>query len=131
MILFEFATANRIIFGSGTLFDVGQIASELGQQALVVTGSSALRASPLFEILKQHQVSYAPFTVIGEPTVELVRQGLARAQTKRCELVIGFGGGSVLDTAKAIAVLLTNGGDPLDYLEVIGGGQSITRPAAP
>jgi alcohol dehydrogenase class IV len=45
--------------------------------------------------------------------------------------VIGLGGGSVLDTGKAIAALLTNGGDPLDYLEVIGRGQSITQPAAP
>jgi alcohol dehydrogenase class IV len=48
-----------------------------------------------------------------------------------CDFVIGFGGGSVLDTGKAIAALLANGGDPLDYLEVIGRGQPLTKPSAP
>jgi len=57
--------------------------------------------------------------------------GRSGRATKRCDFVIGFGGGSVIDTGKAIAALLTNGGDPLDYAEVIGKGQPFTKSSAP
>jgi alcohol dehydrogenase class IV len=46
-------------------------------------------------------------------------------------VVIGFGGGSAIDAAKAIATLVANGGDPLDYLEGIGAGKPLTQPALP
>jgi alcohol dehydrogenase class IV len=131
MINFEFATATRIIFGSGSLGKVGPIAAGLGRRALVIVGGTTLRAGPLFDILSQHRVSYAIFNVLGEPTTDLVRQGTQQALKENCDLVIGLGGGSVLDTGKAIAALLTNGGDPLDYLEVIGQGRPLTKPAAP
>src|SRR5262245_13195760 len=128
---FEFATATQIIFGSGSLFDLGPVARQWGQRAFVVTGSSGLRAAPLFDLLKQAGISYTTFFAIGEPTVETIRQGVGQARQANCELIIGFGGGSVLDTGKAIAALLTNGGDPLDYLEVIGRGQALTQASAP
>lgn len=131
MIQFEFATATRIIFGSGSLFEAGPVAAGMGQRALVVTGGTSLRAAPLFDILRGKGVSYAILNVIGEPTVDLIRQGTQQALREKCDLVIGLGGGSVLDTGKAIAALLTNGGDPLDYLEVIGQGQALTKAAAP
>ena len=136
---FEFATATRIIFGPGTLYEVGSIAAELGKRALVVVGGSALqradgeraRATGLLEILAVHGIDAVTFSVAGEPTTEVARAGVERAREADCDLVIGFGGGSVLDAGKAVSVLLTNGGVPLDYLEVIGRGQPITRPAAP
>jgi alcohol dehydrogenase class IV len=128
---FEFATATRIIFGAGTLREVGPIAAEMGNRALVVVGRTATRAAPLLDALTARNIHAATYSVAGEPTVETVRLGTQRAREKDCDLVIGFGGGSVLDTGKAIAALLTNGGDPLDYLEVIGGGRPITRPSAP
>lgn len=131
MIQFEFATAARIIFGSGSLYNLGAIAPKMGRRALVVLGSNPLRAASLLDILAGQTIKASNFTVIGEPTVELVRQGVAQARQEQCDLIIGFGGGSALDTGKAIAALLTNGGDPLDYLEIIGRGQPITRPAAP
>jgi len=136
---FEFATATRIIFGPGTLSEVGPIAAEMGSRALVVTGRTALRqaqdkparAAPLLDRLAAQGIDYVTFSVAGEPTTEVARLGTQRAREENCDLVIGFGGGSALDTGKAIAALLTNGGDPLDYLEVIGRGQPLTRPAAP
>jgi len=136
---FEFATATRIIFGPGTLREVGPIAAEMGSRALVVVGYTALRpaqgrparAAPLLDGLAAQGIYTVTTSVTSEPTVGVARLGTERAREAECDLVIGFGGGSVLDTGKAIAALLTNGGDPLDYLEVIGRGQPLTRAAAP
>ncbi len=128
---FEFATANRIIFGAGTFGECGSLAARMGHRALVVTGRSVERAAPLLDSLKTHQVEAVTFSVPGEPTVDLVREGVHTARAIGCDVVIGVGGGSALDTAKAIAVLVTNEGDLFDYLEVIGRGQPLTRPALP
>jgi len=67
----------------------------------------------------------ATLAVEGEPTLELVRRGVALALEERCDLVIGLGGGSAIDAGKAVAALLSNGGDPLDYLEVVGEGRGL------
>lgn len=128
---FEFATATRIIFGPGTLQEVGPLAAEMGRRSLVVTGRTLARAQRLLDLLAAQGVDVVTFPVAGEPTTEVVRQGTQRAREANCDLVIGFGGGSAIDTGKAIAALLTNGGDPLDYLEVIGKGKPLTRPSAP
>lgn len=128
---FEFATAGRIFFGSGTLQSVGEIASGMGRRALVVIGSSARRAEPLLSNLQAAGVTPVTFAVTHEPTVALVQAGIAQARGENCDFVVGFGGGSVLDAAKAIAALLTNPGEPLDYLEVIGRGQKLTEAPAP
>jgi alcohol dehydrogenase class IV len=69
--------------------------------------------------------------VAAEPTVELARAGVAAAREHGADIVAAIGGGSVIDAGKAVAMLLGNGGDPLDYLEVIGSGRAITRPAVP
>ena len=71
------------------------------------------------------------FPVAAEPTVELVRAAVAVARAQDADVIAAIGGGSVIDTGKAVAMLLGNGGDPLDYLEVVGSGQAITRPAVP
>jgi alcohol dehydrogenase class IV len=128
---FEFATATHIIFGAGTLREVGPLAAEMGSRALVVTGSTPERAQPLLDLLAAQGIEAITFSVAGEPTTEVVRLGTQRAQDTDRDLVVGFGGGSALDTGKAIAALLTNGGDPDDYLEVIGRGQPLTQPSAP
>jgi len=128
---FEFATATRIIFGAGTLREVGPLAAEMGSRALVVTGRKPARATPLLDLLAAQGIEAITFSVAGEPTAEVTRLGTQRAREAGCDLVIGFGGGSALDTGKAVAALLTNGGDPLDYLEVIGQGQPLVRPSAP
>jgi len=128
---FEFATATRILFGSGTLREAGPIAKAFGKRALVVTGRTAQRAKPLLAALRAAGVKCATFSITGEPTTASVREGTQRARDERCDVVIGFGGGSALDAAKAIAALLTNGGDLLDYLEVVGRGKPIAVPSAP
>ncbi|MEM7033326.1 MAG: iron-containing alcohol dehydrogenase [Chloroflexota bacterium] len=128
---FEFATASQIIFGSNKLADVGSIVSPLGQRAFIVIGASTLRAQPLFDYLKAENISYTTFNVVGEPTIETARLGLRQARQFQTDIVIGLGGGAVIDTGKAIASLLTNQGDILDYLEVVGQGQPLVNPSLP
>src|SRR5213075_2460826 len=67
----------------------------------------------------------------GEPTVADVDRILDAARTVNCDCVIALGGGSAIDAAKAVAGLLGNGGAALDYMEVVGRGQKITKPALP
>jgi alcohol dehydrogenase class IV len=128
---FEFATATRIIFGAGAISQAGPLAKEFGRDALVTTGRDGKRAKRLLDALREVDVRPVPFAVDGEPDLETVRRGVALARRERCDMVIGFGGGSALDSAKAIAAMLTNDGDILDYLEVIGGGRALSRPPAP
>jgi alcohol dehydrogenase class IV len=128
---FEFATAAKIVFGAGTLHEAGASAKECGRRALVVTGRNAKRAGPLLEILREAGVGTATFSVAGEPELATIEQGAALAKKEKCELVVGFGGGSALDAAKAIAAMLMNDGALLDYVEIIGRGKALTKPSAP
>jgi alcohol dehydrogenase class IV len=103
----------------------------MGSRALVVTGRTVARAASLLDALAAEGIDAITYPVSGEPTVDVARLGTERARETERDLVIGFGGGSALDSGKAIAALLTNGSDPLDYLEVIGGGRPLTRPPVP
>jgi alcohol dehydrogenase class IV len=67
----------------------------------------------------------------GEPTVTLVENGLELSNKNRCDLVIGLGGGSAIDTGKAIAALTTNNGGIYDYLEVVGKGLPVSNQPIP
>ncbi|HOG94201.1 MAG TPA: iron-containing alcohol dehydrogenase, partial [Opitutaceae bacterium] len=128
---FEFATATQIVFGAGTRAEVGKLVRPWGQRALIVTGQSTARAEPLRETLRAAGVTAECFPVAGEPAVADIQRGVARAREFGAEMLLGFGGGGAIDAAKAIAGLLTNPGDPLDYLEVVGAGKPLTCPALP
>jgi alcohol dehydrogenase class IV len=122
---FEFATAARIVFGRGAFAELPKIVREFGRRALLVTGRDAERAAPVRSALDCEL-----FSVSGEPTVEMVRRGAAVARGG-CDFVIGLGGGSAMDAAKAIAALATNPGDVLDYLETIGRGRALEQVPLP
>src|SRR6185295_2220178 len=97
---FEFATSNRILFGPGVLRETGPIAKTLGRRAFVVTGRTAKRAEPLLALLTAQGVSTIVYAVPGEPTTEAVKAGVDRAKAEKCDLVVGFGGGSAIDAGK-------------------------------
>jgi alcohol dehydrogenase class IV len=126
--MFEFATAGTIVAGAGRAAELPGIVAGLGSRVLVCTGADPARHGGLLAGLGLPAVV---FTVAAEPTVELARAGAAAAREHGADVVAAVGGGSVIDLAKAVAMLLGNGGDPLDYLEVIGSGRKITQPAAP
>lgn len=128
---FEFATATRVIFGPGVLREVGPLARRFAPRALVVAGANPRRAEPLLSLLREYGVAAITFPVPGEPEIETVQQGVALAKQENCGVVISFGGGSALDAGKAIAAMLSNTGELLDYLEVIGRGKALAEPSAP
>ena len=128
---FEFATATRILFGPGRLREIGPLAKDLGRRALIVTGRNQGRAQVLVAHLKTAGVESCLFSVATEPEVRTVSEGVEKAKAARCDLVISFGGGSVIDAGKAIAAMLHNTGPLLDYLEVIGRGKALSAAPAP
>jgi len=128
---FEFSTATRIIFGWDSLNEIGKLSAEFGRNALVVTGKNPERAARLLELLKQEGIVGSTFCVPSEPTLDLVDAGTERARSAGADFVIGFGGGSAIDAAKAIAAMMTNPGELLDYVEIIGRAQPLPNAPAP
>lgn len=128
---FELALPHRVLFGRGTVAELAPAARAHGRHALVVTGRDATRAAPLVDQLASAGLAVTTLPIAQEPTTEDARRGVATARAAGCDHVIGLGGGAAIDAAKAISALLTNPGDLLDYLEVIGRGRTLEIPAAP
>ena len=123
---FEFATATQIIFGEGTAAGLPELVRTFGTRPMVVTGASTDRAAWLISALAAEA-----FAVPSEPTVELVREGVKRIRSAGCDVIVSIGGGSAIDAGKAIAAIATNGGEPLEFLEVVGKGRTISTSPLP
>ncbi len=134
---FEFAGPGRIAFGSGRVAEAGEACLALAggpdgrPVAFVVTGSDPSRAAPLFSALERAGLAYGTYPLRGEPSFEDARGAVAAARDRGASVVVGFGGGSALDLAKAAAALLANPGEILDYAELIGGGKPLSLPSLP
>jgi alcohol dehydrogenase class IV len=128
---FEFATANQIKFGAGVINILGVEAAKLGKRALLVVNCPGADSTKVKNLLNQVGIEHISIEVCEEPTVDFVRQGLEKARSEKCDLVISFGGGSAIDTGKAIAVMLANPGELMDYLEIVGKGKSLKIHAKP
>jgi alcohol dehydrogenase class IV len=128
---FEFATAGRILFGDGCAASVPEWAVGFGSRVLVVTGREPARAEWLVERLQALGAEVRLLCVDGEPDLAFVSAGAELARRRSVQVVVGMGGGSALDAAKAIAALAANQGDPLEYLEVVGAGKAIPNAALP
>lgn len=122
MTTFALRIPGEVHFGIGASARVPEIVARFGRRPFVVTGS---RPAPF-------QLNDAVFwTVHGEPEIGVADEGARRCREAGCDVVVGVGGGSVLDTAKAAAALAPNGGEALDYLEGIGRGKTLERPSLP
>ena len=132
---FSLARLPRILFGEGRVKDIPMQVAAFGQHILLVTGSKSLQATPHWEILLQglraQKISWEIVTIQGEPSPEKIDQTVRAYQTQAIEVVLGIGGGSVLDAAKAIAGLLPHGHSVMDHLEGVGQGIPYQGPATP
>ena len=128
---FQFQTAGRIRFGCSEATCLGEAAASVGRRALFVTGRNASRWEPLRAHLEANAVEAFVFNVDTEPHVEMIAKAVARAREAACDLVVAVGGGSVIDAGKAVAAMLANPGELMDYLEVVGRGRVLKRPSRP
>ena len=120
---FEYHIPTKIIFGEGTVGRVGEIAGGFGKKAMLVSYEEELIKQIGFydkamEPLKQAGIEVLPlFGVKSNPDVTLVREGIKICKEHKPDVVIALGGGSVIDTAKAIAVGACYEGDVWDFPE--------------
>jgi len=132
VVRFDLAVPVDIRFGAGRVSEVPEVFARLGaSRVLVVTGRTTSRADTLRSELRETGISSIVFGVATEPSIERVRAAVSLVAESGCDAVLGFGGGSALDVAKAVAVLALSGTDPTDHLEVIGAGHPIERPGLP
>jgi alcohol dehydrogenase class IV len=129
---FQLTVPTDIRFGAGRASEIPDALAGLGaSRVLVVTGRSPSRADGVRAALTKADISSMVFQVAAEPSIERVRTAVELLAETGCDAVLGFGGGSALDVAKAAAVLATSGKDPLEHLEVIGAGRPIESPGLP
>jgi alcohol dehydrogenase len=135
MLPFWISRLPQIIFGSGTLSRVPGLARQFGRKALVVTGARSTESSPgwagFVDTLRSVGIERVQLRVAGEPSPQLVDDAVRRFSGDGIEVVVGIGGGSVLDAAKAIAGLLIPGNSVMDHLEGIGPELPYAGPAVP
>ena len=110
-----FRSPPTIIYGKGTVTSVGEQAARFGKKAVLVCGKGSLRKSGVLDIivssLEKAGVSCAVYDRVGsDPTTSDVDEGAAFAKENGCDVIVAAGGGSPLDAAKGIGMLLTNGG---------------------
>lgn len=128
---FEFATATRIIFGAGKAAELPALTTAFGKRILLVTGSDPRRFSKIVAALEAVSVTLEFFPISGEPSVPTIEDATRLARDWSIDVIVAIGGGSAIDAGKAIAALAANEGDPLDYLEVVGKGNPLTKEPLP
>lgn len=128
---FDLSLPPRISFGPGRVADLPAIVAGLGSRVLVITGGTPARVEHLLAPLRAGADALRVVTVACEPTVHDARAATAAGRALDADVVLAIGGGSPIDLAKAAAMLLGNGGDPMDYIEVVGRGQPIARAPLP
>src|SRR5215213_3419275 len=129
MVRFDLTLPGEIRFGAGRVSEVPGALADLGaKRVMVITGRTTSRADGIRTALNAADMSSMVFGVATEPSIERVRAAVDLVLESGCDAVLGFGGGSALDVAKAVAVLARSGTDPMDHLEVIGAGRPIERP---
>ncbi len=124
---FAFQIPTKFVFGAGTLESLSAI-SLPGQSALIVTGGHSIENYGYLETLlchlKKQDIKATVYKdVIPNPVVRNVNEARRMAASENCDFIIGFGGGSSVDTAKAVAAMVNNPGDLWDYVQVGKGGR--------
>ncbi len=128
---FDLALPPRVTFGPGRVADLPGIVAGLGSRVLVVTGATPARVEAVIAPLRAVANALEVVAVAGEPTVDDARSAAAVGLSLDADVVVALGGGSPIDLAKSAAMLLGNGGDPMDYIEVVGRGQPIHHAPLP
>lgn len=132
---FSIGSIPKILFGAGRVKDLPVLAAQYGHRVVLVTGQRSFKQSAAGNAL-DHAFSAQGFlvrsvTISGEPSPDEVDLLVRDLRSETFDVVIGIGGGSVLDAAKAIAGLLPIGDSVMDYLEGVGPEKPYQGPATP
>lgn len=126
----EFIVPGQIMTGAGALDMAARTLGAMGKKALIVTDEVMIKlgnCAKVEEALKSQNVAYAIFSgVTGEPTDKMIEAGLSVYQEEKCDFLVGLGGGSALDSMKAIGVLAGYAGKISDFM-----GKVIETPMPP
>ena len=122
----EFNVPRKILTGAGCLADAEKYLCSMGKKAFIVTGKHVVKLdcfAQVTEILGKNNIEYVIFSgVTGEPDDKMINEGVELYKSEKCDFLIAVGGGSPMDSMKAIAALVTNGGKISDYMgKTIGG----------
>ena len=132
---FSLSRLPRIEFGSGALARLPALARGYGTHALLVTGAGSLKGSPFWPAvtdgLKAQGMTWLHLAIPGEPSPQMVDEAVRALHPEPINVVVGIGGGSALDAAKAIAGLLRPGNSVMDHLEGVGPERPYAGPATP
>lgn len=128
---FQFTTPGQIVVGKGCHTGAIEYARAYGSRVLVITGKVPSRTEHIRHWMRERGFTVSEFAVPHEPTLDVVSQGVTEARGNDCQCVLAIGGGSVIDTGKAVAALVTNRRPVIDYLEVIGAGMPLENPSLP
>jgi alcohol dehydrogenase class IV len=115
-----FQSPRNIIYGEGSLSVIGRVTEKFGKKIMVITGKSSSKKSGALDkiiySLKEKKLDYVVFDKIeSDPDADTIRFGVKIAKENNIDSVIAIGGGSVLDASKAISMVVTNGGDIVEY----------------
>ena len=116
----EFIVPGQIITGSGALNMAEETLKGLGKKALIVTDKVMIQLGNCAKVeaaLKNQGVDYAIYSeIVGEPTDVMIENGLKVYKEEGCDFLVALGGGSPIDSMKAIGSLVVNGGNISDYM---------------
>ena len=127
---FSLLTPTEIVFGRGHIGQLNERAATLGARALVVHGRNPDRLAGVFESLKDIDVAQT-LSVAKEPELSTLTAAIAQGKSLGVDLVIGIGGGSVMDSAKVLAAMLPSQSELMNHLEVVGDGLPLSARRLP
>jgi alcohol dehydrogenase class IV len=129
--MFSFFSPQIIHFGRGQSEKTSQLAASFGQNVLLIHGASAGRADWLIAANQALGLTTVALSCYTEPSLPDIEAALVQLQGFSPDVVIGLGGGSVLDFAKALAALLPSTGPALSFLEILGDGRGLDADPIP
>lgn len=118
---FNYHLPVNLVFGRGRVAEVGTLSAGYGKKALIVTGKSSTKKSGLLDRVSSYVEEAGMKSIVFDqvsqnPLTTTAKEGADFAKKEGCDVIIGLGGGSIMDCAKAIAFLAVNDGDINDYI---------------
>lgn len=127
---FNVLTPSEIVFGRDKIAELNEHASRKGHRALIVHGQSPERLSRVFTLLTGIEIVQT-LAIAKEPDLDTLTTAIATGKSLGVDLVLGIGGGSVMDSAKVLAAMLPSQSELMDHLEVVGKGLPLTADRLP